>query len=179
MTEESPHSEYNNLLRQAKGSARYWIPKLCNALRNEDSKMSNEDIRDRIEKDCIETWQKATIRDALPEEYKDKLKVEQGKKGREKQLVSPVIGVYVGKTENQPDESRAKDQPIEQTEQDSRTFEIPSSSSPSQIQRPKKQVFRINTKTCKGWPYEKEDYSYNVEVDENGNATRMYAVMDL
>ena len=84
--------------------------------------MSNEDIRDRIEKDCIETWQKATIRDALPEEYKDKLKVEQGKKGREKQLVAPTIGKYVGKTENQPDESRAKDHSIEQKETDSESF---------------------------------------------------------
>ena len=27
-------------------------------------------------KDCIEIWQKATIKDALPEEYKDKQKAE-------------------------------------------------------------------------------------------------------
>jgi hypothetical protein len=32
-------------------------------------------------KDCIEIWQKTTIRDALPEEYKDKLKQEQGMEG--------------------------------------------------------------------------------------------------
>ena len=37
-------------------------------------------------KDCIEIWQKATIRDALPEEYKEKTKQEQGTKGREAQL---------------------------------------------------------------------------------------------
>jgi len=30
-------------------------------------------------KDCIEIWQKAKIRDALPDEYKDKQKQEQAK----------------------------------------------------------------------------------------------------
>jgi hypothetical protein len=32
-------------------------------------------------KDCIEIWQKATIRDSLLGEYKDKLKQEQGMEG--------------------------------------------------------------------------------------------------
>jgi hypothetical protein len=165
MTEEIPHSEYNNLLRQAKGSAKYWIPKLCDALRNEDSKMSNEDIRDRIEKDCIETWQKPTIRDALPEEYKDKQRVEQGKKGREKQLVS----VYVGKTQNQPDESRANDQAIEQKEPYSRTFEtIPALPKPTD-----KQILTLDSRTCKGWPGEKY-FVYKIE-HKDGIAIRMYS----
>ena len=39
-----------------------------------------------IMKDCISTWQKDTIRDALPDEYKDKLRSELGKRGRQKQL---------------------------------------------------------------------------------------------
>jgi hypothetical protein len=30
-------------------------------------------------KDCIEIWQKATIRDALPDEYKEKTRQEQAK----------------------------------------------------------------------------------------------------
>ena len=30
-------------------------------------------------KDCIEIWQKATIRDALPDEYKEKMRQEQAK----------------------------------------------------------------------------------------------------
>ena len=46
---------------------------------------TNYDIREIIIKDCIPIWQKATIRDALPEEY-DQGRVEQGKKAREKQL---------------------------------------------------------------------------------------------
>jgi hypothetical protein len=32
-------------------------------------------------KNCIEIWQKATIRDALPDEYKEKLRQELGKEG--------------------------------------------------------------------------------------------------
>jgi hypothetical protein len=33
-------------------------------------------ILEIVMKDCISTWQKATIRDALPDEYKDKTKQE-------------------------------------------------------------------------------------------------------
>jgi hypothetical protein len=40
---------------------------------------SNYDIREIIMKDCIEIWQKATIRDALPDEYKEKMRQEQAK----------------------------------------------------------------------------------------------------
>ena len=32
-------------------------------------------------KDCIEIWHKVTIRDALPDEYKEKLRQELGKEG--------------------------------------------------------------------------------------------------
>jgi hypothetical protein len=46
------------------------------ALRRENPNYSNYDIREIVTKDCIETWQKATIWDALPEEYKDKQKAE-------------------------------------------------------------------------------------------------------
>jgi hypothetical protein len=38
-------------------------------------------------KDCIEIWQKATIRDALPDEYMDKAKAEASIKGRQMQLL--------------------------------------------------------------------------------------------
>jgi hypothetical protein len=37
------------------------------------------------------------------------------------------------------------------------------------------QTFRINSKTCKGWPCDK-DYTFEVEVDEDRNATRMYVI---
>ena len=44
------------------------------ALRRENPNYSNYDIREIIMKDCIEIWQKATIRDALPDEYKENLR---------------------------------------------------------------------------------------------------------
>ncbi|HYZ65451.1 MAG TPA: hypothetical protein VE574_01865, partial [Nitrososphaeraceae archaeon] len=57
------------------------IPKLCAALKRENPNYSNYDIREIVEKDCIQTWQKATIRDALPDEYKEKMRQELGKEG--------------------------------------------------------------------------------------------------
>ena len=77
---------YDELLRFARGSAKAMIPKMCAALKRENPNYSNYDVREIVTKDCIEIWQKATIRDALPEEYKDKTKQEQGTKGREAQL---------------------------------------------------------------------------------------------
>jgi hypothetical protein len=68
------YSQYDNLLKQARGSAKYWIPQLCLALKEENSNnLSNEDIRDRVMKDCIFIWQKEDIiRDALPDAIKEK-----------------------------------------------------------------------------------------------------------
>jgi hypothetical protein len=68
-------STYDNLLNQARGSAKYWIPQLCQALKEENSNnLPNEDIRDRrVKKDCTSIWQKEdTIRDALPDTRKEK-----------------------------------------------------------------------------------------------------------
>jgi hypothetical protein len=65
---------YDELLRFARGSAKVMIPKMCTALKRENPHYSNYDIREIVTKDCIEIWQRATIRDALPDEYKDKAK---------------------------------------------------------------------------------------------------------
>ena len=79
-------SKYDDLLKQAKGSAKIWIPQLCQALREENSNLSNEDIRDRVMKDCISIWQRGTINDAFPQELKNPERVESGKRARQKQL---------------------------------------------------------------------------------------------
>ena len=79
-------SKYDQLLEQARGSVKYWVPKLCEALRRENSEMSNDDIRERVTHDCLPIWQKSTIRDALTDEYKQKEKAQAGKIGRQKQL---------------------------------------------------------------------------------------------
>jgi hypothetical protein len=69
------YKAYEGLLKQARGSAKYWIPQLCQALKGENSNnLSNEDIRDRrVKKDCTSIWQKEdTIRDSLPDAIREK-----------------------------------------------------------------------------------------------------------
>jgi hypothetical protein len=46
------------------------------ALKKENPNSSNYDIREIVMTDCISIWQKATLRDALPDEYKEKQKQE-------------------------------------------------------------------------------------------------------
>jgi hypothetical protein len=94
VSKETKYSNYNRLLEQAReagaSTARVWIPKLCQALREEDKNLSNEDIKDRVEKDCAYIWSKSTIRTYIPDEFKDLQKQEAGRKGREKQLEEPI-----------------------------------------------------------------------------------------
>ena len=105
---------YDELLRFARGSAKAIIPKMCVALKRENPHYSNYDIREIVTKDCIEIWQRDTIRRALPDEYKDKLKQEQGTKGREAQLEQSGSGQsteFAPFDENgniSPDSTRAK-----------------------------------------------------------------------
>jgi hypothetical protein len=69
------YKDYEGLLKLARGSAKYWIPQLCLALKEENSNnLSNEDIKDRVtKKDCIFRWQKEdTIRDAFPDAIREK-----------------------------------------------------------------------------------------------------------
>lgn len=71
----SVNKAYKGLLNQARGSTKYWIPQLCQALKEENSNnLPNEDIRDRrVKKDCTSIWQKEdTIRDALPDAIREK-----------------------------------------------------------------------------------------------------------
>lgn len=109
MSQEDGYSNYDNLLTQARGSAKHWIPRLCEALGKENPEMTPDDIRDTVKKDCISIWQRDTITDALPDEYKDKTRQEVGRKGRQKQLAQEnVSGGTVTTTEDLPDSNRAK-----------------------------------------------------------------------
>jgi hypothetical protein len=100
------NTSYDDLLKVARGSAKVLIPKMCAALKRENPNYSNCDIREIVTKDCISVWQKATIRDALPEEYKERVKQEAGRIGREKQLEQASGLVTEG--EHAPDENRAE-----------------------------------------------------------------------
>jgi hypothetical protein len=79
--------DYNELLKEIRtkaeafrsSTAREYIPKMYQALRDENPSLTPEDARDRIEKDCIGIWSKRTILDAIPDEAKD---LEKQKAGR-------------------------------------------------------------------------------------------------
>jgi len=111
-------SKYDDLLKSAKAdsktfheSARDYIPKMCKALKDENPESTKDDIRDRIDKDCIEIWSKRTIRDALPEEYKhEEMKRESKKKEGEIAAVLPQIEVLTDGSV-QPPESGDKEKP--------------------------------------------------------------------
>lgn len=68
-------TEYDDLLQEVKtreeaylATARVFIPKMYNALRDEDPNITSQDARDRIKKDCLGIiWEKRTILDALPD----------------------------------------------------------------------------------------------------------------
>lgn len=79
-------SEYDDILEKArqaaerfKSTAKEFIPKMYQALRNENPNISPEDARDRIEKDCVRIWVKRTILDALPDEAKNQEKQKAGR----------------------------------------------------------------------------------------------------
>ena len=75
---ENKKTCYDELLKQIKkehqAKAKEFIPRLCYALQNEGSFLSNEDIRDRIKKDLIDIWSKTTIQNNIPNEFKNKAK---------------------------------------------------------------------------------------------------------
>lgn len=79
-------SEYDKLLKNARIAARlsakHFVPQLHEALLKENPKMTLRDVRERIEKDCIEFWSKRTILDALPPEAKDPVKQKAGIQSR-------------------------------------------------------------------------------------------------
>ena len=64
--------KYDDLLEEAKSraaayisTAKLYIPKMYNALMDENKNISPEDARDRIEKDCVGIWSKRTILDQV------------------------------------------------------------------------------------------------------------------
>jgi hypothetical protein len=86
-------TEYDELLEEARtkvgafsrSSAKEFIPKMYRALRNENSSLMPEKVRERIEKDCCpKIWKKRTLLDALPDEAKNQNKQKAGRLRRKK-----------------------------------------------------------------------------------------------
>jgi hypothetical protein len=115
-------SKYDQLLEQARRSAKYWIPKLCEALKSENPEMSNDDIRERVTQDCIPIWQKSTIRDALTDEYKQKEKAQAGREGRRRQLEQAGGTLTITGEPEVPVKLRAENGSDSSTGQKSQTF---------------------------------------------------------
>jgi hypothetical protein len=89
--------KYDDLLEEAKSraaayisTAKLYIPKMYNALMDENKNISPEDARDRIEKDCVGIWSKRTILDALPDEAKNREKQKSGRLGQKKRNFAAV-----------------------------------------------------------------------------------------
>ena len=79
---------YDEYLQQLKEqhqlTAKTALKRLYELLKLEDPMMSKDDMYDRIVKDCLEIWQRQTIRNNMPDELKDSERVETGKQAREK-----------------------------------------------------------------------------------------------
>lgn len=83
--------EYDELIKRIKEDhaiqAREYIPRLCYALKEEDSNLSNEDIKERIKKDLVDVWSLRTVYENIPEEFKDEQKQEAGKQKKKSAAV--------------------------------------------------------------------------------------------
>lgn len=103
----SMYSEYLSQLKASSQAAYDYIPKMCWALREENCRLSNEDIRDRVTKDSLEAGlAKSTIMHNIPAKFKDADKVKAGIKGAEKKKLIVSItrmGAAVTEAENSPE----------------------------------------------------------------------------
>jgi len=89
--------KYDDLLEEVKRKAtafqsvaKKYIPRMYEALRNEDPHITPQDPRERIEKDCIDFWSKRTILEALPDEAKNPEKQKAGRLSQKKRSFAAV-----------------------------------------------------------------------------------------
>ena len=89
--------KYDDLLKEVKRKAtafqsiaKKYIPRMYEALRNEDPHITPQDVRERIEKDCIDFWSKRTILEALPDEAKNPEKQKAGRLSQKKRSFAAV-----------------------------------------------------------------------------------------
>ena len=70
---QNKKTSYDELLQiiknEHKNRAKELIPQLCYALKSEDHRLSEEDIRDRIKHDLIDIWSRTTIQENIPDEF--------------------------------------------------------------------------------------------------------------
>lgn len=80
-------SRYDDFLRQLKEdhktTAQMAIKQLYLLLKEDDPNLSNDDMYDRILKDCLVIWARATVIENMPDELKDSERQEAGRRGAE------------------------------------------------------------------------------------------------
>ena len=78
---------YDDFLTQLKEdhktTAQMAMKRLYLLLKEEDPNLSNDDMYDRILKDCLVIWARATIIENMPDELKDSERQEAGRRGAE------------------------------------------------------------------------------------------------
>jgi hypothetical protein len=95
-----PDKEARTKAEAFRSTAYEYIPKMYQALRNENPNTTAQDARDRIEKDCVGIWSKRTILDALPDEAKDQKKQKAGRL-RQKKANSAAFSAAPASAENE------------------------------------------------------------------------------
>ena len=80
-------SRYDDFLKQLKEdhktTAKMAIKRLYLLLKEDDPNLSNDDMYDRILKDCLVIWARATVIENMPDELKDSERQEAGRRGAE------------------------------------------------------------------------------------------------
>ena len=81
-------------------TANEYIPKMYQALRNENRDMSAQDAGKRIQKDCARIWARRTIRHALPAEAKDPKKQKAGRLSQKKAKCAAFSAAQISHTKD-------------------------------------------------------------------------------
>jgi hypothetical protein len=80
-------SRYDDFLKQLKEdhktTAKMAIKRLYLLLKEDDPNLSKDDMYDRILKDCLVIWARATVIENMPDELKDSERQEAGRRGAE------------------------------------------------------------------------------------------------
>jgi hypothetical protein len=126
MSSSSSHYDQvlNELRQKGEKLANQYIVELYNILRDEE-KMLPEDCRDKIERDCVDLWSKATIRKYLPPEAKDPKKRQAGKMGGDEKKKKAMLILVAEQNTGEGEGARtilAENDSDNQNKQESETF---------------------------------------------------------
>lgn len=116
------YDEYLHSIRKTHDiTAREAIARLCELLKQEDGNLSKDDMYDRILKDLLVIWARATIIKNMPDELKDKERQESGIKGAEKK--KELVVTTDGSVANGRQLNNGSEVPESPTEPNSNSFD--------------------------------------------------------